>query len=118
GFMAAYPIYLLADRQARQLQLISLYAMTPAPLAECVPFPADRPLPGRMHPAPPSELDDLIAEAFAAGEKSGRVPWLEIVYGLRAWLHGDNSTAIRLIDESLRDLQDESHQVPWWGVAA
>jgi DNA-binding CsgD family transcriptional regulator len=118
GFMAAYPIYLRADRQARQLQLISLYAVTRAHLAECVLFADDRPLPGRTHPAAPSELDDLIAEAFAAGEKSGRVPWLQIVYGLRAWLEGDSSTARRLIDESLRDLQDEWHQVPWWGVGA
>ena len=118
GFMAAYPIYLRADRQARQLQLISLYAVTHAHLAECVLFADDRPLPGRAHPAAPAELDDLIAEAFAAGEKSGRVPWLGSVYGLRAWLHGDNSTAIQLIDESLRNLQDEWHQVPWWGVAA
>jgi len=92
--------------------------VTRAHLAECVLFADDRPLPGRTHPATPSELDDLIAEAFAAGEKSGRVPWLRIVYGLRAWLHGDSSTAIRLIDESLRDLQDEWHQVPWWGVGA
>ena len=118
GFMAAYPIYLQADRQARQLQLISLYALTRAHLAECVLFADDRPLPGRTHPAAPSELDDLIAEALAAGQKSGRVPWVRGIYGLRAWLHGDNNTAIRLIDESQRDVQDEWHFVPWWGVGA
>jgi DNA-binding CsgD family transcriptional regulator len=118
GFMAAYPIFLRADRLARQLQLISLYGVTRGHLAECVLFADDQPLPGRTHPPAPSELDELVAEAFAAGQKSGRVPWLHCVYGLRAWLDGDNSTAIRLIDESLRDLQDESHQVPWWGVAA
>ena len=62
--------------------------------------------------------DDLIAEALTAGEKSGRVPWVRGIYGLRAWIHGDNNTAIRLIDESLRDVQDEWHLLPWWGVGA
>jgi hypothetical protein len=118
GFMAAYPIYLRADAQARQLQMISLYAVTRAHLAECVLFADDRPLPGRTHPAPPSEFDDLIAEALAAGKKSGRVPWVLSLYGLRAWLQGDNLTAVRLIDESMRDVQDEWHLVPWWGVGA
>jgi hypothetical protein len=118
GFMAAYPIYLRADPQARQLQLISLYAVTRAHLAECVLFADDRPLPGRTDAAAPSELDDLIAAALAAGKKSGRAPWVRGIYGLRAWLHGDNSTAIRLIDESLRDVQDEWHLVPWWGLGA
>jgi DNA-binding CsgD family transcriptional regulator len=116
--MAAYPIYLRADAQARQLQLISLYAVTRAHLAECVLFADDRPLPGRTRAAAPSELDDLIAEALVAGKKSGRVPWVRSIYGLRAWLHGDNNTAIRLIDESLRDVQDEWHLVPWWGLGA
>ena len=118
GSRAAYPIYLAAGEQARQLQLINLYAVTRAHLAECVLFADDRPLPGRSRPATPSELDDLIAEAIAAGTKSGRAPWVRSVYGLRAWLHGDNSTAIRLIDESLRNMQDEWHIVPWWGVGA
>jgi DNA-binding CsgD family transcriptional regulator len=71
-----------------------------------------------MHPATPSEFDDLVAEALAAGKKSGRVPWLRSIYGLRAWLHGDNSSAVRLINESLQDVQDEWHLVPWWGVGA
>ena len=55
GFMAAYPIYLRADRQARQLQLIGLHAVARAHLAECVLFADDRPLPGRTQPAAPSE---------------------------------------------------------------
>jgi DNA-binding CsgD family transcriptional regulator len=118
GFRAAYPIYLAADAQARQLQLINLYAVTRAHLAECLLFADDRPLPGRSRPATPSELDDLVAEAIAAGKKSGRAPWVRSIYGLRAWLQGDNSTAIRLIDESLRNMQDQWHIVPWWGVGA
>jgi DNA-binding CsgD family transcriptional regulator len=118
GFMAAYPIYLAAGEQARQLQLINLYAVTRAHLAECLLFADDRPLPGRTRAATPSELDDLVEEAIAAGKKSGRAPWVRSIYGLRAWLHGDNSTAIRLIDESLRNMQDEWHIVPWWGVGA
>jgi len=118
GFMAAYPIYLRADAQARQLQLIGLYAVTRGHLAECVLFADDRPLPGRTRPAAPSELDDLIADARVAGEKSGRVPWLRSIYGLRAWLNGDNITAIRLIDEGMHYVQDEWHIVPWWGVGA
>jgi hypothetical protein len=45
------------------------------------------------------------------------VPWVLSLYGLRAWLRGD-MTAVRLIDESRRDVQDEWHHVPWWGVGA
>jgi DNA-binding CsgD family transcriptional regulator len=60
----------------------------------------------------------MVAEAIAAGKKSGRGSWVRSIYGLRAWLHGDSSTAIRLIDESLRNVQDEWHLVPWWGVGA
>jgi DNA-binding CsgD family transcriptional regulator len=118
GLLAAYPIYLRADAQARQLQLTGLYAVTRAALAACVLFADDRPLPGRTRPPAPSEFDDLIAEALAAGKKSGRVPWVLSLYGVRAWLHGDNSTAIRLIDEGMRNVQDESHVIPWWGVGA
>jgi DNA-binding CsgD family transcriptional regulator len=118
GFMAAYPIYLRADAQARQLQLINLYAVTRAHLAECVLFADDRPLPGRSHPATPSEFEELVEDALAAGKKSGRVPWALSTYGLRASLHGDSTTAIRLIDESMREVQDEWHLVPWWGVGA
>ena len=118
GFVAAYPILVRANAQARQLQLTGLYAVTRAHLAACFIFADDRPLPGRTRPAAPSEFDDLVAEALAAGEKSGRAPWVLSLYGLRAWLHGDNSTAIRLIDEGMRAVQDEWHVVPWWGLGA
>jgi DNA-binding CsgD family transcriptional regulator len=118
GFVAAYPIFVRADTQARQLQLISLYAVTRAHLAECVLFADDQPLPGRTRPAAPSEFDHLVAEALTAGKVSGRVPWIRSIYGLRSWLRGDNSTAIQLIDEGLRNVQDEWHLVPWWGVGA
>ncbi len=118
GFLAAYPIYLRADAQARQLQLTGPYAVTRAHLALCVLFVDDRPLPGRTRPAAPSEFDDLIAEALAAGKKSGRAPWARSLYGLRAWLHGDNSTAIRLIDESTTRRMAPHTVVGSWGTAA
>jgi DNA-binding CsgD family transcriptional regulator len=114
----SHPIYLRADAQARQLQLTGPYAVTRAHLALCVLFADDQPLPGRTRPAAPSEFDDLIAEALAAGRKSGRAPWARSLYGLRAWLHGDNSTAIRLFDEGMRNVQDEWHLIPWWGIGA
>jgi DNA-binding CsgD family transcriptional regulator len=118
GFMAAYPLFIRADTQARQLQVISLYAVTRAHLAECVLFADDQPLPGRSRPAESSEFDDLVAEALTLGKKSGRVPWASSIYGLRAWLHGDNITAARLIEESMREVQNEWHLIPWWGVGA
>jgi hypothetical protein len=118
GFMAAYPIYLRADAQARQLQMMSLYAVTRAHLAECVPL-RRRPSVARANTSrAPSEFDDLIAETLVAGKKSGRVPWVLSLHGLRAWLQGDNITAVQLIDESMRAVQDEWHLVPWWGVGA
>ena len=50
GFMAAYPIYLAAGEQARQLQLIDLYAVTRAHLAECAPL-RRRPTIARAEPS-------------------------------------------------------------------
>jgi hypothetical protein len=66
-----WPHIVGADAQARQLQMISLWAATRTHLAECVLFADDRPLPDRTRPAASSEFDDLVAEALAAGKRSG-----------------------------------------------
>jgi DNA-binding CsgD family transcriptional regulator len=118
GPVAAYPTFLAADTQARQLQLMGLYAHTRVHIAECLINADDQPLPGRARPGPPSEVDDLIAEAFALGEKSKPTPWAKLFLAMRAWYHGDSISAIDLFDESLRSLQGEVHVMPWWGVWA
>ena len=51
GPVAAYPTFLAADTQARQLQLMGLYAHTRMHIAECLLNADDRPLPGRARPA-------------------------------------------------------------------
>jgi DNA-binding CsgD family transcriptional regulator len=116
GSVAAYPTFLAADTQARLLQLMGLYAHTRMHIAECLLNADDRPLPGRARPAAPSEVDDLIAEAIALGEKTKPISWAKLILGMRAWLHGDSISALELFDESLRDLQGEVHVMPHWGV--
>jgi DNA-binding CsgD family transcriptional regulator len=118
GPVAAYPTFLAADTQARQLQLMGLYAHTRVHIAECLLNADDRALPGRAGPAGPSEVDDLIAEALALGEKSKPAPWAKIFLAMRAWFHGDSVSALELFDESLGFLQGEVHVMPWWGVWA
>jgi predicted ATPase/DNA-binding CsgD family transcriptional regulator len=116
GPVAAYPTFLAADTQARQLKLMGLHAHTRVHIAECLLNADDRPLPGRSRPVAPSEVDEVIAEALALGEKSKPAPWAKLFLGMRAWLHGDNTSAIELFEESLRYPSSEVHVAPFWGV--
>jgi DNA-binding CsgD family transcriptional regulator len=118
GYVAAYSSVLRADAMARQLGLTGLHAQTRAHLAECLIHADDRPLPGRIAPAAPSEVDDLIEEALALGEKSKPVPWARSVLGVRAWFQGDSDTAIRLINENLHYVRGEVKVTSGWGVGA
>ena len=61
----------------------------PSYLAHCLVHADDHALPGRTRPAASSEVDDLIAEALALGEKSKPVPWAKGVLATRAWFRGD-----------------------------
>jgi DNA-binding CsgD family transcriptional regulator/tetratricopeptide (TPR) repeat protein len=116
GYVAAYPTLVRADAQARQLQLTGLYAETRAQLAGCLVHAGDRPLPGTIHAPTPAEIDALIAEALSLGKKSKPIPWAMGVVGLRAWLDGDNTAAIRLIHDSMEYLRHETKIAPLWGV--
>jgi DNA-binding CsgD family transcriptional regulator/tetratricopeptide (TPR) repeat protein len=116
GPVAAYPTFLAADTQARQLKLMGLHAHTRVHIAECLLNADDRPLPGRARPAAPSEVDDVIAEALALGEKSKPFPWAKVFLGMRAWLRGDSISAMELFDESLRYPAEEVHVAPFWGI--
>jgi len=118
GWVAAYPAIVRADAQARQLRLTFINAQTRIQLANCLVHADGHHLPGRTHSAAPSEVDDLIAEALALGEKSTPVPWARGVLATRAWFHGDSSTAIQLFEESLRYARGEIQQLPWWGMYA
>jgi DNA-binding CsgD family transcriptional regulator len=115
GFISAYPILARADAQARQLRLVGLHAQTRAHIAHCLVDADGQPLPGLT--GLPS-ADDVLAEAIALGEASKPVHWARGALGLRAWFHGDSSTAIRLFEESLAPEQNELKQPPWWGVWA
>ena len=85
GWVAVYPAMVRADAQARQLQLTGLYAQTRIHLAECLLLADDQPLPGRRRPAGPSEVDDLIAEGLALGQKPSRFRGRRVFSGTRAW---------------------------------
>jgi DNA-binding CsgD family transcriptional regulator len=116
GHVRAYPTFARADAQARQLQLTGLHAQTRAALAHCFVWAGDGQLPGRMHSVAPSEIDELIAEAIALGERSTPVPWARGSLGVRAWLQGDDATAVRLMDEAYGHLESEIHVFPGWGM--
>jgi DNA-binding CsgD family transcriptional regulator len=118
GWVSNYATIVRADAHARQLQLTALYAETRINLAECLLHADDRPLPGRSRPAAPSEFDDLIAEGLALGQKSRPVPWANAVLGFRSWFHGDSETAIRLVDEGLRNYRGTVKFSPWEGASA
>jgi DNA-binding CsgD family transcriptional regulator len=116
GFVPAYPTIARADAQARQLQLTGLYAQTRSTLAGCLIYAGDGPLPGRRRPVAPSEIEELIAEAIALGERSTPVPWARGILGTRAWLQGDSATAVSLMDEAFGYVRSEIHVFPMWGV--
>jgi DNA-binding CsgD family transcriptional regulator len=116
GHVALYPTVAGADAQARQLQLTGLYAQTRARLAQCLVWAGDSPLPGRTHPVASSEIDEMIAEAIALGERSTPVTWARGVLGERAWLQGDNAAALSLMDEAFGYIQSEIHVFKGWGV--
>lgn len=118
GSRAAYPIFLRADSQARQLQLVGLQAQTRGHLAECLLFAGDPTLSEQGHGGGPQDPHDLISQAAALSKGSTSASWVRGLLGVRAWFDGDNVTAIQLIEESLSGTDDEFHQVPWWGIAA
>jgi DNA-binding CsgD family transcriptional regulator len=118
GWVAAYPVVVRAEAQARLLQLDGLSAAARAHLAECLVHAEDHPLPGRMRPPTASEVDDLVTQALTLGQKSQPVPWARAVLGMRAWFQGDNATAIQLFDEALRFAQTELKVLPLPGVGA
>ena len=70
GWVAAYPVVVRAEAQARLLQLDGLSAAARAHLAECLVHAEDHPLPGRMRPPTASEVDDL--------DRTGTHTWPEI----------------------------------------
>jgi DNA-binding CsgD family transcriptional regulator/tetratricopeptide (TPR) repeat protein len=118
GWVAAYPVVVRADAQARLLQLNGLSAAARAHLAQCLVNAEDHPLPGRMGPSTASEVDDLIAQALTLGQTSQPVPWAKAVLGIRAWFQGDDATAIQLFDEALRFMRTEVKVMPLPGVGA
>jgi hypothetical protein len=63
-------------------------------------------------------VDHLIEEAIELGKSSTPVPWSRSVLGIRAWMQGDDATAINLMDEGSSSLLDEVQSVPWFGVGA
>ena len=116
GHVSTYPTVARADAQARQLQLTGLYAQTRARLAQCLVWAGDGPLPGRIQPVASSEIDEMIAEAIALGERSTPVTWARGILGERAWLQGDNAAALSLIDEASGYIESEIHVFTGWGV--
>lgn len=114
GAVAAYPILSQADREARSLRLMALYAQTRAHIAQALALAGDTVLPGWERPPTAADFDAAIAESVEVGEKSSPASWIIGVVGERAWLHGDNDTAITLIRQSTE--QDQTKMPPFWGT--
>lgn len=118
GFIVAYPTLARADFQSRQLRLFGIHGQTRAWIAQCLLHADGNPLPGRLGPNRPSEVDDLVAEAVALGQVSRRVSWATGLLALRAWFHGDTIAAIRMWEASLFPADPGQKLMPWWGVWA
>ncbi len=114
GFVAAYPIFLRSYSQARQLRLTGLCARSYSHLVECVLL-AEQPVPGSTGRAEPADIDAVLLEVKRLAEIA-KITWTSSL-GMRAWLHGDNATAIRRIDEDARALEGEVKIMPWVGFA-
>jgi len=116
GYVAGYPSLAEADAEARRLRLTALYARTRVHLADCLSHTGDSPLPGWTRPPTRADFDALIDEAVRLGEASQPVSWVKGVTGMRAWLDGDDATAIEHIDAGMSQVRDEVKIPPWWGI--
>ena len=116
GAVAAYPALARADAEARRLRLLALHAQTRSHVAECLLYAGDQALPGWTRPPTSADFDAVVAEAVEIGEKSRPIRWVIGVLGERAWLNGDNASAIRLIRESVASEQDQLKVPPFWGL--
>jgi DNA-binding CsgD family transcriptional regulator len=105
-----------ADAEARRLRLTALYAQSRLHLADCISYFGDSPPPGWTRPATRADFDALIDEAVRLGEASQPIPWYRGAVGLRAWLDGDNTSAIEHIDDGLSHVPNEVKIAPWWGI--
>jgi DNA-binding CsgD family transcriptional regulator len=114
GFVAARPILLRADVQARKLRLRELRAHTYCHLIECH-LVADQPLPGRTSSGAVLDVDAAVAQATALAERAHAKLWLKSAFGVRAWLRGDTATAIEMIERDVQDVRDQIKVAPWLG---
>ena len=89
GPVAAYPTFLAADTQARQLQLMGLHAHTAYISQSASSTPMTVPFQAGRVSAAPSEVDDLIAEALRWG-RNPPTPWAKL---FRQCVRGTTATA-------------------------
>jgi DNA-binding CsgD family transcriptional regulator len=115
GLVAAYPTILRAVMQARQLRLTSLSARANINLVECILL-ADQPVPGTTQTPGVDDIDAVVAEATVLADNA-RTYGPSCALGVRAWLHGDSATAIRMIEEGLLRVEGEIKSVPWMGFS-
>src|SRR6478735_3959247 len=113
GLVAAYPTILRAVTQARQLRLTSLSARANINLVECILL-ADQPVPGTTQTPGTDDIDAVVTEATVLADNA-KTYGPSCALGVRAWLHGDSATAIRMIEEGLLPVDGEIKSVPWLG---
>jgi DNA-binding CsgD family transcriptional regulator len=114
GFVAAYPRTLQGYTKARQLRLRDLQAEAYGRLLNCHLL-ADQPLPGSTGRLHETDLDAAIGPSAELAPEYRTFFGVKSAQGAMAWLHGDNATAVRLIEEDTRQFDDEVKLAPWWG---
>jgi DNA-binding CsgD family transcriptional regulator/tetratricopeptide (TPR) repeat protein len=116
GFLAAYPGFLRVERQARQLRINHLRADAYLGLLYCCLL-AEQPIPDVNGSQQSIDIESAIAQAKELEKTYKWFDGVNSALGARAWLHGDSATAIRLIDDDLRQFDDKIKFSPWWGFA-
>ncbi|QGN34796.1 AAA family ATPase [Microlunatus sp. Gsoil 973] len=114
GFVAAYPMIVEADRQARQLRLLDVHTTAYGRVLDCCLL-ADQPLPDPTDPEQAGNIDAAIADVMRLETEIGSLCGFTVksALGARAWLDGDTRSAIRLINEDNQRYDNANKMSPW-----
>ena len=117
GYLAAYPTLVDAAHRSSSLRLATLHAHAVGLLTECRIVVGDPIAAGHVRELGPTDAAAALREASVIAENAEATPFVSAAPGIAAWFRGDDSRAIRVIEDGLQPVEHESHMVPWWGLA-